>query len=64
MKVKKIDDLELYQEAYTIQELGNKAIKDILKENKEKNIPLVFSKDGIVYYRLPSGEVTQKSPFS
>lgn len=64
MKVKKIDNLELYQEAFTIQKIGNKAVKEVLKENKEKNIPSVFSKDGIIYYRLPSGEVTQKSPFT
>jgi hypothetical protein len=63
MKVKKIDDIELYQEAFNIQELGNKAVKRALQENKEKKIPSVFSKDGVIYYKLPSGEITSKNPF-
>ncbi|MBT4338072.1 MAG: hypothetical protein HOD63_05750 [Bacteroidetes bacterium] len=63
MKVDKIDDIELYQEAFSIQEIGNKAVKEALKENQEKNIPSVFSKDGKLFYKLPNGEITQKSPF-
>ena len=63
MKVDKIDDIELYQEAFSIQEIGNKAVKEALKENQEKNIPSVFSNDGKLFYKLPNGEITQKSPF-
>jgi hypothetical protein len=63
MKVDKIDDIELYQEAFSIQEIGNKAVKEALKENQEKNIPSVFSKDGKIFYKMPNGEITQKSPF-
>ena len=63
MKDDKIDDIELYQEAFSIQEIGNKAVKEALKENQEKNIPSVFSKDGKLFYKLPNGEITQKSPF-
>ena len=63
MKVANIDDIELYQEAFSIQEIGNKAVKEALKENQEKNIPSVFSKDGKIFYKMPNGEITQKSPF-
>jgi len=63
MKVNKIDDLELYQEAFNIQELGNKAVKKALKENEELKIPSVFSKEGVIYYKLPTGEVTSVNPF-
>ena len=63
MKDDKIDDIEVYQEAFSIQEIGNKAVKEALKENQEKNIPSVFSKDGKLFYKLPNGEITQKSPF-
>ena len=63
MKVEKIENLKLYQDAFCIQEIGNKAVKEVLKDNKEKNIPSVFSKDGKIFYKLPTGEITQKSPF-
>ncbi len=63
MKVEKIDNLELYQEAFSIQNIGNKAVKEALKENEAKNIPSVFSKEGKIFYKLPNGEITQKSPF-
>jgi hypothetical protein len=63
METEKINDLELYQEAFLFQKIGNEAIHEVLKENKKKNIASVFSKDGIIYYKLPSGEITQNSPF-
>jgi len=63
MEVNKLDDIELYQEAFEIQQIGNEAIERVIKENKEKGIPIVFSKDGVIYYELPHGEITTESPF-
>lgn len=63
MRVDKLSDIEIYQEAFEIQTIGNEAISRVLKENKEKGIPIVFSKNGIIYYELPSGEITTESPF-
>ncbi len=63
MQVDKFDDIELYQEAFEIQRIGNEAVARVLKENKEKGIPIVFSRNGIVYYEMPDGEITTKSPF-
>lgn len=63
MEVDKLDDIELYQEAFEIQQIGNEAIERVIKENKEKGIPIVFSKDGVIYYELPNGEITTVSPF-
>lgn len=59
----KVDNLELYQKAFEIQRIGDEAVQAALKENKELNIPSVFSRDGIIYYLMPSGEITTKSPF-
>lgn len=64
MKNDKLETLELYQEAFFIQEVGNEAVKNALDNNKKKNIASVFSKDGIIYYKLPSGKITQNSPFN
>lgn len=63
MRVDKFDDIGIYQRAFEIQEIGNEAVDRVLKENKEKGIPIVFSKDGIIYYELPNGEITTESPF-
>ena len=63
MQVDKLDDISIYQDAFEIQEIGNEAVEEVLKENKEKGIPIVFSKNGIIYYELPDGEITTQSPF-
>ena len=63
VETKSIDNLKLYQEAFMFQSIGNEAVREAIQNNKEKNIVSVFSKDGVIYYKLPSGEITQKSPF-
>lgn len=63
VRVEKFDDITLYQRAFEIQAIGNEAVEEVLKENKEKGIPIVFSKNGIIYYELPNGEITTQSPF-
>ncbi|MCX6579991.1 MAG: hypothetical protein NT166_07370 [Candidatus Aminicenantes bacterium] len=63
MKVDKLDNIEIYQKAFEIQKIGNEAVRKVLKENKKRGIPIVFSKNGIIYYELPNGEITTKSPF-
>jgi 2',3'-cyclic-nucleotide 2'-phosphodiesterase (5'-nucleotidase family) len=63
MRVKKFDDIEIYQDAFEIQRIGNEAVRRALKENKEKGIPIVFSRNGVIYYELPSGEITTQNPF-
>jgi len=63
MQMEKLDDLSLYQDAFEIQEIGNEAVERVLRENKEKGIPIVFSKNGIIYYELPNGKITTESPF-
>ncbi|NQZ66806.1 MAG: hypothetical protein HRT89_01930 [Lentisphaeria bacterium] len=59
----KTEELELLKEAFFIQQVGNEAVKNALDNNREKNIPSVFSRDGVIYYKMPSGEITRKSPF-
>ena len=45
------------------KKLTKEAVQEALKENNEKGIPIVFSKNGIIYYELSSGEITTESPF-
>lgn len=35
----------------------------MVEGSRRKGIPIVFSENGIIYYELPSGEITTKSPF-
>ncbi len=63
MDKSQIEELELYREAFYIQKIGNKAVHAALERNKRNNIPSVFAKDGIIYYKMPDGEITRTSPF-
>ncbi|MCP4147045.1 MAG: hypothetical protein GY757_04770 [bacterium] len=63
MRVEKFDDIKIYQTAIEVQQIGNRAIEQVRKENKEKGIPIVFSRNGIIYYELQNGTITTESPF-
>ena len=64
MIVDKFDEIEIYQQAAEIRKIGNRAIAKVRKENKKMGIPIVFSKNGKIYYEMPDGEITTKSPFT
>ena len=63
--MKKEDKLpsELFENALSLQEIGNAAVHHALEENKRKNIPSVFSHDGVIYFKMPNGEITRQNPF-
>ena len=50
------------KEAADIAKIGKKAVNEVKSENRKKGIPIVFSEDGTVFYELPDGTVTSKSP--
>ncbi len=64
MEIKNIDDLEVFQLGFEIEKIGNEAIESVKRENKKMGIPLVFSRNGEIFYELPDGRVTKKSPFT
>lgn len=57
-KVKSVD----IKQASKIANIGKKAVDAVKTENREKGIPIVFSENGTVFYELPDGTVTSKSP--
>lgn len=63
MRFEKMDDLEVFQIGVEIEKIGNEAIKTVKNENRKMGIPLVFSRNGEIYYELPDGSVTKESPF-
>jgi hypothetical protein len=50
------------KEAKAMAKIGKRAVDAIKEENREKGIPIVFSEDGTIFYELPDGTVTSKSP--
>lgn len=54
---------EVYFKGYEIAAIGNKAVKKAQNESRQKGIPNVYSNDGKIFYELPTGKTTTKSPF-
>lgn len=46
-----------------ITRLGNYAVHKAQKMNTQKGIPNVYSIKGKIFYQLPNGKITDKSPF-
>ena len=63
MKVKKIENLEVYQKGFEIESIGNQAVIHAINENKELGIPTVFSVNGTILYEHPNGEISTDTPF-
>jgi hypothetical protein len=57
-------EVAFYQKTLEFLRLGNKAVQKAREENKQKGLPNVFSRNGIIYYELPTGEITTQSPFN
>jgi hypothetical protein len=64
--MRRVDKLEndekLRAEIEQIIRIGNEAVKKAKEENRKLGISNTFWKDGKVYYRLPSEEVTVVPP--
>ena len=55
--------IEHRADVLNLKRIGNSAIQKAIQGNREKGIPIVFSRNGIVYYEMPDGEITRKDPF-
>jgi hypothetical protein len=51
------------QRAYEYVRIGNRGVQEAIAESKMLGLPIVFSKEGIIYYEMPNGTITTKSPF-
>ena len=63
MKFKNIKNIGFYQRALELIAIGNKGVQLALAENKKKGLPNVFGIDNKIFYQMPDGTVTTKSPF-
>jgi hypothetical protein len=63
MSPRKPQNIETYRLAVELQRIGNRAVHAAQEENRRLGIPNVYSKDGRLYFELPTGEITEKDPF-
>jgi hypothetical protein len=55
--------LEIYEKVQELVRLGNRAAHAAQEENRRLGIPNVYSINGILYYELPNGELSQTDPY-
>jgi len=47
-----------------IQTIGNNAVREAQKKSLENGVPNVYSKNGVLYFQLPNGDITMQNPFT
>jgi hypothetical protein len=62
MRVKKLDNLALYQNAAYYTYLFCKAVEEAREINRKNGLPNDFILNGKTYYELPNGKITTKNP--
>ena len=42
--------------------IGNKAVREAQNRLRAKGLPIVFSRNGRIFYELPDGQITEEKP--
>jgi len=63
MKFQSFRNKKIYEEALRFAAIGNRGVQQALKESLRKGIPSVVGIMNNIFYRLPNGKLTSKSPF-
>ena len=62
-KSKNYKNSNLFKEALEFAAIGNRGVQLAMIDSKKRKIPTVFGIMDMVFYRLPDGSITTKSPF-
>jgi hypothetical protein len=54
---------EALRKGEELERIGNAAVHAALEENRRLGIPNVYSINGILYYELLNGELSQEDPY-
>ena len=54
------EKLRLLEGSVQLRRIGKRAVQKAREENRRLGIPNVFSRDGKIYYELPSGEIVEE----
>lgn len=57
-------DPEVLALSAQFEQIGNRAVRRAIAENKELGIPNAFSFRGRIVYELPDGTLTENDPFA
>ena len=63
MKISSLRNLEFYKRAMEFIAIGNRGVNSAIRENERKGLPNVIGIQNKIYYRMPDGTMTTKSPF-
>jgi len=63
LKFKNYKNKNLFREALEYAAIGNRGVQLALQESQRKGIPTVFGIMDKIFYRMPDGTITTKSPF-
>lgn len=55
--------LETFTRAEEIIRIGRCAVRKAQEENRRLGVPNVYSINGLLYYELPSGELSRSDPY-
>ena len=55
--------MTFYQRLLELVAIGNRGVNAAILENEKKGLPNVFGIKNRIYYRMPDGTITTKSPF-
>jgi len=55
--------IETYRMAVELQRIANRAVRAAQEESRRLGVPNAYSRNGVPYFELPTGEITQKNPF-
>jgi hypothetical protein len=51
------------RESLEMLRIANEAVQAAQEENRRLGLPNTYSRNGVRYYELPDGTITDKSPF-
>jgi hypothetical protein len=57
-------DLATFTKADEIVRIGRRAVQKAQEDNRRRGVPNVYSINGLLYYELPSGELSRSDPYT
>ena len=56
-------DISTYTKADEIVRIGRRAVRKAQEQSRRRGVPNVYSINGLLYYELPSGELSRTDPY-
>lgn len=60
----KFKNIDFYRQMDEFLSIAKRGVHNALAENRRRRIPIVFSSMNKIYYQMPDGTITTKSPFT